>query len=341
MPPGDARHVRAPQPADRPAVLRKATPRVRLLPLSGRLALVGLSLLLLAGACAALRWGAAAGAAAGLGAALVGGYLVLSARALTRTLATASTAQARTARRQEDSARDLAGRLESLGDDVAALRVDLSALRDEVATLRSGVRTVGTEVAAADARGAHQAEALLSEVGGLRARAETASASLGAAATDLADLRRRVSAPAPARQGWDELARLRRPGACLVLLRGEELAAALEGADETTPVVVGAEAEAVLAHGTPHTVGGVLFSLDDAAGLSEARLAALTAGLAWLRPGVPVLGVGRHAVLLDGQAGALADRAGHAVAPQRVGPHVVRLAPVGPPTFTSVPGGEG
>lgn len=314
---------------------------MRLLPLSGRLALVGLGLLLLAGVCAALRWGVAAGVAAGLGAALVGGYLVLSARALTRTLATASTAQARTARRHQDSARDQASRLESLGDDVAALRGDLSALRDEVATLCTGVRTVGTEVAAVDARGARQAEALLSEVAGLRARAETASASLDAAATDLADLRRRVGAPAPARQGWDELARLRRPGPCLVLLRREELAAALAGADETTPVLVGAEAEAVLAHGTPHTVGGVLFSLEDAAGLPDARLAALTAALAWLRPGVPVLGVGRHAVLLDGQAGALAERVGHAVAPQRLGPHVVRLAPVGPPTFTSAPGGKG
>ncbi|MBN6751890.1 hypothetical protein JRF68_13345, partial [Micrococcus luteus] len=161
---------------------------MRLLPLSGRLALVGLGLLLLAGVCAALRWGVAAGVAAGLGAALVGGYLVLSARALTRALATASTAQARTARRHQDSARDQASRLESLGDDVAALRGDLSALRDEVATMRTGVRTVGTEVAAVDARGARQAEALLSEVAGLRARAETASASLDAAATDLADL---------------------------------------------------------------------------------------------------------------------------------------------------------
>ena len=47
------------------------------------------------------------------------------------------------------------------------------------------------------------------------------------------------------------------------------------------------------------------------------------------------------AVLLDGQAGALAERVGHAVAPQRLGPHVVRLAPVGPPTFTSAPGGKG
>ena len=95
---------------------------MRLLPLSGRLALVGLGLLLLAGVCAALRWGVAARVAAGLGAALVGGYLVLSARALTRTLATASTAQARTARRHQDSARDQASRLESLGDDVAARR---------------------------------------------------------------------------------------------------------------------------------------------------------------------------------------------------------------------------